>query len=402
MGFKKAGSKKKQKKAPGKKGRKDDWDFEGGQFTDEAKKTGDDSTVGPDGSILTKKRGPRKTQERDEYIRRGKAKIEDRKRKGQFEKKMSKKMRFGDSLRDELKQSTETEFVEPIEVVEKKKWLKSTKSVMERLQTFVKTDLARSSISKEKRKLTDSIENGGSDEGNGEADVDHEGEEEYEMDADEYEDLNAEDEDENEEVEEEDEEQDGEDESITNDADGEEQAGSDTDDDEKDLSNESIGQDDFDWIFNPKSQVTSLMVKDIVEEKPTDRNSLQKLATFDDFQLYGALHPKVAGHRRTPVKRYVIFLRALVVFTPQYIYHSKNIHRISTLQFMLDLSTTSLSVDKYSPHRFGNVTRIGEINGLHKMWRSRSQDEVTGRVANEILPFLGSYADILIEGAHID
>lgn len=33
------------------------------------------------------------------------------------------------------------------------------------------------------------------------------------------------------------------------------------------------------------------------------------------------------------------------------------------------------------------------------MWRSRSQDDVIGRVANEILPFLGSYADILIEGA---
>jgi hypothetical protein len=44
-------------------------------------------------------------------------------------------------------------------------------------------------------------------------------------------------------------------------------------------------------------------------------------------------------------------------------------------------------------------TRIGEISGLHKMWRSRSQDDVLGRVANEILPFLGSYADILIEGA---
>jgi hypothetical protein len=47
-------------------------------------------------------------------------------------------------------------------------------------------------------------------------------------------------------------------------------------------------------------------------------------------------------------------------------------------------------------------TRIGEISGLHKMWRSRSQDDVLGRVANEILPFLGSYADILIEGALMD
>lgn len=36
------------------------------------------------------------------------------------------------------------------------------------------------------------------------------------------------------------------------------------------------------------------------------------------------------------------------------------------------------------------------------MWRCRSQDDVIGRVANEILPYLGSYADILIEGAPTD
>jgi hypothetical protein len=301
MGFKKAGAKKKVKKAPGKKGRKDGWDFEGGQFTDDTKKSGDDSSVGPDGSIL-KKRGPRKTQERDEYIRRGKAKIEDRKRKGQFEKKMSKKMRFGDTLRDDLKEKTETAQIEPIEVVEKKQWQKSTKSVMERLQSFVKTDLARSSTPRVKRNAIEESDEAVIDEDDGE--VDHEGEEEYEMDAEEYEDLNADDLDENEE---ENEEQELDDKLDDDDADGEEQAGSDTDDDVKDSLHESIGQDDFDWIFNPQSQVASLMVKDKgAVEKPTDRNNLQKLAAFDDFQLYGALHPKVAGHRRTPVKRCVI------------------------------------------------------------------------------------------------
>ena len=299
MGFKKAGSKKKVKKAPGKKGRKDDWDFEGGQFTDDAKKSTDESSVAPDGSILAKKRGPRKTQERDEYIRRGKAKIEDRKRKGQFEKKMSKKMRFGDTLRDELKDTTEAIYIQPTEAVEKKLWKKSAMSVMERLQTFVKTDLARSLTSRVKRNANDDSIDVVNDEEND--DVDHEGEEEYEMDAEEYEDLNA---DENEV---ENDEQDVEDEFDEINADGEEQAGSDSDDDVKDSLHESIGQDDFDWIFNPQSQVASLMMKDkVVVEKPTDRNNLQKLAAFDDFQLYGALHPKVASHRRTPVKRCVI------------------------------------------------------------------------------------------------
>lgn len=299
MGFKKAGAKKKVKKAPGKKGRKDGWDFEGGQFTDDSKKSADDTSVGPDGSVLTKKRGPRKTQERDEYIRRGKAKIEDRKRKGQFEKKMSKKMRFGDTLIDELKENTEIAYIEPIEAVEKKQWFKSSKSVMERLQTLVETDLARSLTSRVKKNAIEESDEAVIDEENG--DVDHEGEEEYEMDAEEYEDLNA---DENEV---EDDEQDLGDDLDEDNAAGWDQAGSDTDDDVKGSLQESIGQDDFDWIFNPQSQVASMMVKDkVVEEKPTDRNKLQKLAEFDDFQLYGALHPIVAGHRRTPVKRCVI------------------------------------------------------------------------------------------------
>lgn len=32
------------------------------------------------------------------------------------------------------------------------------------------------------------------------------------------------------------------------------------------------------------------------------------------------------------------------------------------------------------------------------MWRSRSSEEVSGKIASEMLPFLGSYADILMEG----
>lgn len=32
------------------------------------------------------------------------------------------------------------------------------------------------------------------------------------------------------------------------------------------------------------------------------------------------------------------------------------------------------------------------------MWRSRSNEEVSGKIASEMLPFLGSYADILMEG----
>ena len=111
MGFKKTG-KKKVKKAPGKKGRKDGWDFEGGTFTEEASK-GDEKSA--DGS-KPEKRGPRKTQERDEYIRRGKAKIEDRKRKWQSEKKMSKKISFNDILNGDSGDIEEAVEVEEEEV----------------------------------------------------------------------------------------------------------------------------------------------------------------------------------------------------------------------------------------------------------------------------------------------
>ena len=41
---------------------------------------------------------------------------------------------------------------------------------------------------------------------------------------------------------------------------------------------------------------------------------------------------------------------------------------------------------------------LGGIKGLHKMWRSRSQEEIEGNVSTELLPYIGSYADILIEG----
>ena len=41
---------------------------------------------------------------------------------------------------------------------------------------------------------------------------------------------------------------------------------------------------------------------------------------------------------------------------------------------------------------------LGGIKGLHKMWRSRSHEEIEGNVSTELLPYIGSYADILIEG----
>lgn len=302
MGFKKAGAKK-VKKAPGKKGRKDGWDLEGGQFKDDRVIDVVEENVGSDGVVIKQKRGPRKTQERDEYIRRGRAKIEDRKRKGQFEKKMSKRMKFGDTLKSEI---DEAEYVEtPVaEVAVKKVWPKNPKSVMERLQDFVEADLQRSLDSKNKTKsgqianeaIGAAVKTSVGSSSGGEEDEEEE-EEEYEMDAEEYEELNGEDE----EIEE-----------IENDEDNmsnaEEDAGSDSDEDASDdIAQLDSAQDDYEWNFNPIQIEASLkMTKDNgLKEKTNFRNKLLKMSTFDDFELYEALHPTLSARGRPAIQRYL-------------------------------------------------------------------------------------------------
>ena len=303
MGFKKAGAKKKVKKAPGKKGRKDGWDLEGGQFKDDSVKDVEKENVGPDGVIIKEKRGPRKTQERDEYIRRGRAKIEDRKRKGQFEKKMFKRMKFGDSLKSEIE---EAEYVETptAEIAVKKVWPKNPKSVMERLQDFVEADLQRSLDSKNRIKSGQIVNeaNGAAAKTNGRSssegeEEEEEEEEEYEMDAEEYEELNGEEE----EIEEVEDQEDD----MSN---ADEDAGSDSDEDASDEIAQLEGaQDDYEWIFNPIQIEASLkMTKDNgLKEKPNFRNKLQKMSKFDDFELYRALHPTLSARGRSPIQRYL-------------------------------------------------------------------------------------------------
>ena len=301
MGFKKAGAKKKVKKAPGKKGRKDGWDLEGGQFKDDVSKDEEDVNVGPDGLVIKEKRGPRKTQERDEYIRRGRAKIEDRKRKNQFEKKMSKKMKFGDTLKLEI---AEAEYVEmpTAEIAIKRVWTKNPKSIMERLQDFVEADLQRSFDSENKVKSGHHVEGPSAiatecNDGSSSEEAEDEEEEEYEMDAQEYEELNGEDDETGE---------------VDDDADvasnAEEDAGSESDEDASAGSAQlESTQDDHEWIFNPVQIEASLKTtKDNgLKEKTNFRNKLQKMSTFDDFELFSALHPALSARERPPIQRYL-------------------------------------------------------------------------------------------------
>ena len=315
MGFKKT-TKKKVKKAPGKKGRKDGWDFDGGTFTEDASKN---ETSLTDGSKSAEKRGPRKTQERDEYIRRGRAKIEDRKKKWQMEKKMSKKISFNDVLTGDEEAAEDIMYNEN-EVVEKKLYKKSSKSVMERLQNYVNSDLARTLVKKE---AASSLKAGGRcdndihdkiKEGQDEMEMeddddirneqDGSGEDDDEMDFDEFEDSDVEKnaDNENNEI------GDGE---IS--SDGEETTQSDSDDERKGNclhEGSNNDHDDFDWLFNPKQKTSSIMKKDnqSIIYDDSSRNKLQIVSSFDNYQLYGALHPIMSSRQRTPIRKYVLFI----------------------------------------------------------------------------------------------
>ena len=296
MGFKKVGAKK-IKKAPGKKGRKDGWDLEGGQFKDDSGKDVEDERVGPDGAVIKGKRGPRKTQERDEYIRRGRAKIDDRKRKGQFEKKMSKKMKFGDALKSEIAQ-TEYVYAPSAGIVLKRVRTKNPKSVMERLQDFVEADLQRSFDSKNKiisghttveiSVIPSKFDDSGSSE--------EKGEKIYEMDAEEYEELNGED-DETEEV-------DDDGDAASNTEDG---FVSESDDDASDgIAQLKHTQDDYEWIFYPIQIEASLKTTEDNGLKKTNfRSKLRKMSSFGDFELFVALHPILSARERPPIQRYL-------------------------------------------------------------------------------------------------
>lgn len=129
MAFKKAKGKGKVVKKKGKKsgGKRDEWSHEGGvQVLD-----GRDAE-NQDGA---EKRKRRLTQDREESIRRGKLKNNDRKRQKDFRVKMSKKVKFGDILEkpDEVVTDGESE----TEKAHKIELRPNPLGVMDRLKKFV-------------------------------------------------------------------------------------------------------------------------------------------------------------------------------------------------------------------------------------------------------------------------
>ena len=159
MGFKKGKKDKKAKKTK-KSSRERTWDHEGGVLFDVEKNDNSKDEIGDTGDV---KRKRRETQDRDERLRRGHAKIVFRKNQIEQKKKWSKKIKFSDFLVDK---DTTKGFEDAAQEVTRKEprkpYTKSSKSVFERLQSLIGKsqpigDEGNQHISSKKRR--DSIDN---------------------------------------------------------------------------------------------------------------------------------------------------------------------------------------------------------------------------------------------------
>jgi hypothetical protein len=131
MGFKKnSGKKDKKKSKKGKSTADREWTLEGGQFMS--------STEVQDDSNETKNRR-RETQDRDERMRRGRQTLEERKRKRESIKKMSKALTFNKALGLETENEKQEE-VKPKRARIEPPTSKSSLSILERLKNMVRTN----------------------------------------------------------------------------------------------------------------------------------------------------------------------------------------------------------------------------------------------------------------------
>jgi hypothetical protein len=128
MAFKKSKGKKKKNS----KGKRDEWSHEGGQLHPVS------SSIA--GSEEKKKRW-RETQDRDERLRRSRAKIEGSKLKRKFERKMSHKISFSDVL-DPVDEPIDEASSKPVKVLRPS----SSLSYLDRLNKFVSKSLKKRTL----------------------------------------------------------------------------------------------------------------------------------------------------------------------------------------------------------------------------------------------------------------
>ena len=366
MAFKKGGGGggkggKKQKKQKKKKssGKKDGYTHEGGVSIDDD--AGGAAAPGAGGATGEERRGPRRTQNRDENARRGKLKFAERKKAIDFKKKMSKKIKFSDVLREEraaadaaaaaAAAAADEEAAAIAAAAVKRPRVKSSRSVLDRLQGLISKNLTRS------RGGDDDDDNDDDDDDvdNEVDDDDDEGVEEGDGDDDDDDNMDDDEDDDNE---------DDTDAAADDDDHGDDEGEEEEDDDDRPGTG---GSDDFDWFFTESCGSADDGAAAAATAAPTKANKKQKggtpsggpkplkmskLTDLDGFQLFGGLHAAVA-ERRADVG-------------------------------------------------LGPVRRLGDVPGAHKLLRSRRAEEVDGDLAPTLLQYLTTYADAMLEGRDHD
>jgi hypothetical protein len=278
MAFKKKKAPSKKKKSKSSARNRDEWAFDGGSGAHQSS----DSKSSRDGE---QRKGPRRTQARDEVLRRGKRKVEDRKRQRETSNKFSKKIRFSDILgldasgaKDKSPGAdTEGQHGETAARPHREQ-KRSNLSVLERLERFL-TPRAEASKGDNGADGTDD------DEGDDERDDD-----------DEYEWVGGDDGDHNDG-------DDGDDDMMKEDDASISDADSATDEDREE-GGEEASDGNLSWFFtwDPSSQPTASTstsnsggtdtTKGAISKKP------QKLSLFRDLEFYGSITSPVAIESR--------------------------------------------------------------------------------------------------------
>ena len=368
--------KKKQNKKAGK--RKDAYDMEGGTYVEDESKNNGNAGDG-------ERRGPRKTQNRDENARRGKMKMAERISSVKASKKMSKKIKFSDVLKDvmppaDIEESDEAKDNAPVKKIRHK----SSRSVLDRLQFFVNANLERQSSSQddeeEDEEEEERYEEDDDEEDEGEEEEEDEGEEENDDEYDENEAEEAE-----------------EDDMVVDDT-----ADSDDDDDHMGNDNSKSRRDDFDWFFNdscstaaspPPSSVISKSNSSSSSKKQSSNQGanaehtpmpMTKLSAVDGFQLYGYLHPEVLKRRvDARVNRIERFGDIPGTSRPSLRKHLVNVE-----------TSYQRNLHPFDSKHCINTT------GVHKLWGTRKTEPIVSgsTLAPHLLQYITMYADAMLEG----
>jgi hypothetical protein len=364
MAFKRKAKAKKPKKTS-KKGRDSEWDHDGGVTYEEGQQED------------PKEFRRVHTQEKDERMRRGRLKVEDRKRKQQFANKMSKKVKFSDIWKKEEKDQNEG----IAEEVDLKPMHPSSNAnplpVLDRLQFFLRESLSQKN--KESSAISSRITNNQKNPPRKNFDQE-DGEEE-------------DDDDENE--------------------------GDDNDEDEDEIEEDHVVFDNkysLSFQEKPTSQENDLEDFEVNEDAPQkDKNHEDISDDEEEFDLKpskGKPHPspenpynswyfqsKILSDLEKTVEIQKLSTRSKIHCVEQINIpnsHDESYHWQESKSSLYQSKNKSLP--DFPPFHASQFENIQKIPGINKLWKHSSQSLPLNPFAKAIFPKLLTYSDMFIEG----